>query len=329
MINVVSKAFLRDVRAIHEDAHSGAAKIAENCLLALKQECTTSSSQLNRATLKELILLLLDTHPMATIENALLPVYISLDKLISTKNYRKRDPKPAIDMIFAARREQLRIGEKRTQETLVESLKGVKSLLTFSHSSTVLNSLLKLAKKSLTNKEIYVLESRPLKEGERSVHSLINAGFNNVNLGIDFAVNEFSQYAEVAVLGADTVHSDGRVLNKIGSATIAKLFTEMDKKVIVAASMSKICLRSKLEKDEGWKQNIPHRNPIEITKMKHPNLTIWNKYFEIIPPKLISLLILDNHKFKDPIKPKLSTFLEHSNLIEQINILRGSWNNSD
>ncbi|MHA1542512.1 MAG: hypothetical protein ACTSQH_06025 [Candidatus Hodarchaeales archaeon] len=131
---MISKTFLRDVKAIHEDTHSGAAKIAQNCLIVLKQECSTSSSQLNRTSLKELIQLLLDTHPMATIENALLPIYISLDKLINSNNFGKKDPKPAIDIIFAARREQLRIGEKYTQETLKDSLENVDSLLTFSHS---------------------------------------------------------------------------------------------------------------------------------------------------------------------------------------------------
>ena len=171
-MDMVSKTFLRDVKAIHEDTHSGAAKIAQNCLIVLKQECSTSSSQLNRTSLKELIQLLLDTHPMATIENALLPIYISIDKLINSKNFGKKDPKPAIDIIFAARREQLRIGEKYTQETLKDSLKDVDSLLTFSHSSTVINSLLELAKEGLTKKKIFILESRPLKEGERSARIL-------------------------------------------------------------------------------------------------------------------------------------------------------------
>jgi len=326
---MISKTFLRDVKKIHEDTHSGAAKIAQSCLIALKQECLVSSSQLNKSFLKELIQLLLDTHPMATIGNALLPIYISLDKLFCSENFGKRDPKPAIEIIFATRREQLRIGEIYTQETLIDTLKGVKSLLTFSHSSTVINALLELAKEGLTDKEIFILESRPLKEGERSARTLANVGFKNVHLGIDFAVNEFSKHAEVAVLGADMIHMDGRVLNKIGSTTIAKIFHETGKEVIVAASMSKICMRSKFEKDEGWIPSIPQRNPREITRIKHPNLTVWNKYFEIIPPKLISLLILDKHRFYKPIEVQLKEFIEQSKLTEQIDILLNSWKSCD
>ncbi|MHA1207496.1 MAG: hypothetical protein ACTSSO_08015 [Candidatus Hodarchaeales archaeon] len=326
---MISKTFLRDVRIIHEDTRSGAAKIAQNCLIALKQECLVSGSQLNRRLLKELIQLLLDTHPMATIENALLPIFISLDKHINSDTYKKRDPKPVIEMIFAARREQLRIGEKYTRETLIDTLKDVDSLLTFSHSSTVINALLELAKDGLTDKSIYILESRPLKEGERSARTLANVGYKNVYLGIDFAVNEFSEQAEVAVMGADMIHMDGRVLNKIGSTTIAKLFHEMRKEVIIAASMSKICMRSKFEEDQDWIPSIPQRNPKEITRFNHPNLTIWNKYFEIIPPELVSLLILDKHKFYKPIEAQLKEFIEQSKLTDQIDILLRSWKTCD
>ncbi|MHA1211906.1 MAG: hypothetical protein ACTSSH_05540 [Candidatus Heimdallarchaeota archaeon] len=326
---MISNTFLRDVKTIHNDTHSGAAKIAQSCLIALKQECLVSSSQLSLPFLKKLIQTLLDTHPMATIGNALLPIFISLDKLINSENFGKRDPKPAIEIIFAARREQLRIGEKYTQETLKDTLKDVNSLLTFSHSSTVINALLELANEGLTDKEIYILESRPLKEGERSARILANVGFKNVNLGIDFAVNEFCKHSEIAVLGADMIHMDGRVLNKVGSTTIANMFHEVGKEVIVAASMSKICLRSKFEEDQGWIPNIPQRNPREITRIKHPNLTIWNKYFEVIPSKLVSLLILDKHKFKKPIEIQLKEFIEQSKLTDQIEILLSSWTTCD
>jgi len=168
-----------------------------------------------------------------------------------------------------------------------------------------------------------------LKEGEKSARILANAGFKNVHLGIDFAVNEFSQYAEAAVLGADMIHMDGRILNKIGSTTIAKIFNEMNKKVIVAASMSKICLRSKFEEDQGWMPDIPQRKPREVTRIKHPNLTIWNKYFEIIPPKLVSLLILDKNKFYKPIEVQLEEFIEQSKLLDQVEILLQSWKACD
>ncbi|MHA2096652.1 MAG: hypothetical protein ACW98F_18710, partial [Candidatus Hodarchaeales archaeon] len=180
-----------------------------------------------------------------------------------------------------------------------------------------------------TDKVIYILESRPLKEGERTAYSLANAGYKNVVLGIDLAIHEFAQRAEAAVFGADMIRVSGQVLNKIGSVTIAKLFRDLGKEVIVAASMAKICLRGIIEKDHGWHPVIPQRNPKEISNIIHPNLTAWNKYFEVVSPKLITLLIMDKQEFKTPIEKDLPNFIETSSLADQIDKLRKIWNKVD
>ena len=149
---MLSKSFLKDVELIRNDTHSGAAKIAEDCLIALKQECLSATDKLGQSFLKTAIQLLLDTHPMATIENALLPIYIRLVQLIDGKHLQMGDPNLTIEMVFAARREQLRIGEKDTQDNLTDVLKKYDSILTFSHSSTVTKALLKLANEGFTRK---------------------------------------------------------------------------------------------------------------------------------------------------------------------------------
>ncbi len=328
-IKVLSKTFLKDVETIHNDTHSGAAKIAENCLIALKQECLISSRTLSRSFLKTAIQLLLDTHPMATIENALLPVFVRLVQLLDSHRLENGDSKPAIEMIFATRREQLRIGEKQTQKTLVKVLRQFPSILTFSHSSTVIKALLQLAREGDTDKDIFILESRPLKEGERTAYTLANAGFKNVIIGIDLAIHEFAQRAEAAVFGADMIRDNGQILNKIGSVTIAKMFCDQGKEVIVAASMAKICLRGIIEKDHGWHPVIPQRNPKEVSHIIHPNLSTWNKYFEVVSPKLITLLIMDQEEFRTPIEQHLPKFIETSALADQIDKLRKIWNNVD
>jgi translation initiation factor 2B subunit (eIF-2B alpha/beta/delta family) len=326
---VLSKSFLKDVELIRNDTRSGAAKIAENCLIALKQECIAATNKLSQSFLKTAIQLLLDTHPMATIENALLPIYVRLVQLMNGHQLEKGDPNLTIEMIFATRREQLRIGEKDTQENLMEILKTYDSILTFSHSSTITTALLKLAKAGFTEKKIYLLESRPLNEGNRTAHTLANAGFKNVWIGIDFAINEFAKKAQVAVFGADMIHINGQIINKIGSATIANLFQLLDKDVIVAASMSKICLRGIINQDKDWHPNIPQHNPKEVTNIIHPNLKIWNKYFEVIKPVAISLLIMDKYKFRKPIEEELLEFVNNSPLSTQIEVLRTIWNDTD
>ncbi len=331
-VNMLSKSFLKEVETIHKDTNSGAAKIAEKCLTALKRECLRFENLRDKQILKTAIKLLLDTHPMATIESALFPVYSRLTRLTTPSNFEDEDPKAVIELIFATRLEQMRIGEKNTINTLVNTIKDKKSLLTFSHSSTVITALLQLAGEGYMDKEIYVLESRPLKEGERTAYSLANAGFKKTHLGIDFAVNEFSEKAEIAVLGADMIHN-GLVLNKIGSATIAKLFQMQSKEVIVAASPSKICLQALIDPDQDmdhpWLPTIPHRNVKEITKISSPNLVIWNKYFEIIKPEWISSLIMDCNQFFPPISNGLSEFLEKSTILFEVKQIKETWHDVD
>lgn len=323
---MLSKFFLKEVESIHNDTQSGAAEIAVKCLNVLKNECLRLNTKLDRTTLRMAIQLLLDTHPMATIENALLPVFLRLIHLIEPDGIQNGDPETAIELPFATRREQMRIAELNTVEKLTKVLQEKQSILTFSHSSTITKALLKLAKDGFCDKEIFVLESRPLKEGERTAILLANSGFKKVHLGIDFTIDEFSQRAEMVILGADTIYPSGQVLNKIGSATIAKLFHMASKEVIIAASPSKICLRTIIGKNQKWNVRIPNRNPKEISSFSAPNLEIWNKYFEIIQPDYISSLIIDSYQIYSPISEQILRFLETNQLFEQIRSFEEIWN---
>ncbi|MHA1214134.1 MAG: hypothetical protein ACTSPG_02490 [Candidatus Hodarchaeales archaeon] len=324
---MLSKTFLKNVETIYNDTQSGASQIALDCLNTLKQECIRLNTVLNESILKTAIQLLLDTHPMATIENALLSVYIRLIDLINSGGIQSEG---SIEMIFATRKEQMRMGELNTVKTLSKELEDKKSILTFTHSSTVINSLLLLAKEGYTDKKIYILESRPLKEGERTAYTLANAGYEEVNLGIDFALNDFANLAEVTVMGADMIQNTGFMLNKIGSSTIAKIFHDLSKEVIVGASLSKICLLGIINEKKIRTLVIPHRNPKEVSSINHPNLKIWNRYFEKINLDLISTLIMDNYRFTAPISEHLTEFVLKNPLFSsQLKILRKLWEKAD
>jgi translation initiation factor 2B subunit (eIF-2B alpha/beta/delta family) len=273
--------------------------------------------------------MLLDTHPMATIENALLPIYVRMNQIIYTEGSQNGDPRATIEMIFNTHREKMRIGEKNTIRSLLTVLKDKKSILTLSYSSTVIKTLLQLSREGYRDKEVFILESRPLREGERTAQTLAMSGFKT-HLGIDFAIAEFANKAELAVLGADMIYQNGQILNKMGSATVAELFSARSKEVIVTASLSKICLRGIIDPDHRWHPVISHRNPKEITTVTNPNLIVWNKYFEVIQPKYISTLIMDQFLFHAPIEIQLEEFLRNDKTLSaQVNALRESWYDVD
>ena len=87
--------------------------IAEMCLSTLKRECLQLNKKLNRSLLKTAIQLLLDTHPFSSIENALLPIFVKLVRLIESGRIQDRDHRASVELIFATRREQMRIVEER------------------------------------------------------------------------------------------------------------------------------------------------------------------------------------------------------------------------
>lgn len=324
---MLSNSFVKDVDKIRRDTASGAAKIAEDSLQALKRECIRLPElSLNQSLLKTAIQMLLHTHPMATIENALLPVYLRFTKIFRSNGSSKT--RASVELVFNTHIDQLRQGEKRTINTLATVLKPISKLLTFSHSSTVTKALLQLASSGHRNKDIYVLESRPLKEGERTARTLANAGFN-VTFGIDFAINEFAQQATTAVLGCDTINThNGNILNKLGSATIAQVFHAQAKDVIVAGSFSKVCLTGLLfAHDLTWDLPINDRNPKEVSSIEPShNLNVWNKYFETIPPEVVSMLVIDNFQIPSPITDHITTYIEENySVISHIDELRKVW----
>jgi translation initiation factor 2B subunit (eIF-2B alpha/beta/delta family) len=137
-------------------------------------------------------------------------------------------------------------------------------------------------------------------------------------------VKKFVDKSDLALLGADTIYPDGRILNKIGSATIAKLCHFKSKEVTVAASSSKISLKSMRDNvnNDIPKIIIPDRNPKEISTHSDRKVTIWNKYFELVNPKFISTLIMNENCFSSPITNGLKEFIKRKNLALLANPLR-------
>jgi translation initiation factor 2B subunit (eIF-2B alpha/beta/delta family) len=217
---LLSEKFLKEVNLLHKDTQSGAAQIADKSLVIMQKECILAGDGLNLKILKKATQLLLDTHPMASLENALFPICVQLKQNIKNREIMNDNFPQLINSVFKSHRDQLKIFEERTIETLYNHIKTKKSILTFSYSDTIISTMNKLSENGYCDKEIYILESRPLKEGEKTAILLSEIGFSKIHLGIDFAVKKFVDKSDLALLGADTIYPDGRILNKIGSINL-------------------------------------------------------------------------------------------------------------
>ena len=108
----------------------------------------------------------------------------------------------------------------------VAILPEVGHVLTHSYSSTVLRAL-ELGMKSRKQFEVYVTESYPGMEGKNLAKALVSLGVP-VKLVADSAAGSVIPDADVVLVGADSVLTDGSLLHKVGTESIAAAAKERD-----------------------------------------------------------------------------------------------------
>jgi len=109
-------------------------------------------------------------------------------------------------------------------------------ILTHSYSSTVKRAIQQCSNREL---HVYVTESGPAFEGKALVRDLMELGFNSTVLA-DTATQAFPLKFDAVVLGADSVLTDGSIINKAGTADIALTARQSLIPVYVVAERSKL-----------------------------------------------------------------------------------------
>ena len=171
-----------------------------------------------------------------------------------------------------------------------EKLKGPTSILTMSRSSTVIASL-KYAHKQHKLSHLFVMESRPVNEGVRTIRDCSEAGIRST-LVIDAAMSEALRRADCVVLGADSVSSDGFLLNKTGSNALAVCAREMDVPLYV------LCDSLKFSPQTREHVTIEDRPASEVIERgESDTFAVWNRYFEWVPIQFIAAFITERGVF--------------------------------
>lgn len=123
-------------------------------------------------------------------------------------------------------------------------LRDAEVVLTHCHSSTVV-AVLAAAHKENPALEAIATETRPFRQGLRTVAALRQAGLETA-LIVDSAVEHVlaTRDIDAVLVGADTVARDGSLFNKIGTAGVAALAQAHDVPVYSAAGLHKFSLRA-------------------------------------------------------------------------------------
>jgi translation initiation factor 2B subunit (eIF-2B alpha/beta/delta family) len=176
--------------------------------------------------------------------------------------------------------------QERINEEIFKLIKNNDIIFTHCHASSVINALIH-CKKMGKHFEVYNTETRPLYQGRKTSKELRRAGIKVtmfVDAGALIALSKTQDHkkADIILLGADAITKKG-VINKIGSGMYAELAKLHKIPFYIVTNSLKYTNKSiKIEqrnKDEVWK-NIDNKN-----------IKIINPAFELIPKKLITMII--------------------------------------
>lgn len=158
------------------------------------------------------------------------------------------------------------------------------SLVVTHSNSTAVRMALRRAVAAGRRFEVVCSESRPMREGITLARYLADAGIR-VHLVADAALPQWTEKADLVLVGADAVGMNG-VANKIGTHPLVRASRDAGVPAFVLADSHK-WLAPRLQL--FWRvREEPSR---ELTSMRHPNLCVHNRYFDLTPHGLFAGLV--------------------------------------
>ena len=158
---------------------------------------------------------------------------------------------------------------------------------THCHSSTVTRTLAK-AKEDGKTFSVICTETRPAFQGRITAREMVELGIETIFI-VDSAARSYIGDVDLVVVGADAITSEGNVVNKIGSSSIAVLAREARKPFYVVSEL----LKFDPETLGGEYEKIEHRNPAEIWSEAPPKLSVRNPAFDVTPSRYIDGIICE------------------------------------
>ncbi|WP_019176105.1 ribose 1,5-bisphosphate isomerase [Methanomassiliicoccus luminyensis] len=138
--------------------------------------------------------------------------------------------------------------------------------------------------------KVYATESRPWRQGLLTVRDLAAAGVPST-LIIDSAVRWIMKDIDVVVVGADTVCSNGALINKVGTSQVALAAREARVPFIVCAETYKFSPKTM----HGELVEIEERDASEVIdpKLLPEGVGVRNPVFDATPPELIDSIVTE------------------------------------
>ena len=158
-------------------------------------------------------------------------------------------------------------------------------VFTHCHSSTILE-ILKQAKKQGKRFEVHNTETRPLYQGRITAKEIAKLDIPVTHF-VDAAARFALKKADLMLIGADAITTEGKVINKIGSELYAEIANKYDIPVYACTDSWKF----DTETIFGYEEEIEKRKGNEIWENPPKGVTVNNFAFEKVSPNLIMGII--------------------------------------
>jgi ribose 1,5-bisphosphate isomerase len=124
--------------------------------------------------------------------------------------------------------------------------------------------------------EVICTETRPVFQGKITAKEMLELGLKTTFI-IDSAARFFMNQVDLAIVGADAITSEGNVINKIGTSTVALVAHEARTPFYVVSELLKFDPATMY----GDYEKIEERSPDEIWKDAPNELFIRNPAFDV------------------------------------------------
>lgn len=264
------------------DNQSGASELIDKAINIIKNQLNVIPNE--SVEINEIIMEL--SRKLIACRPSMAPLINTVGYILNNdlKSLTKNSVLKNIKQFFVDKSDRKKRLEDVYQNFITNTHKTDFKIMLISYSSTIINLLTKLEGYNI---ELYILESRPLLEGNKTAEFLSSTF--KTHIIIDAAMGKFIDKIDLVLVGIDSILRDGSIINKIGTFPLAVLARERGIGIYAVGDSFKYNLKSHY----GVNVDIEPK-PIEEVSNKltsSNNLIIHNYYFDITPSEYITGII--------------------------------------
>lgn len=265
----------------------GAAEIGRKASLALKlyaEREFVSDREEYISKLRRFGKRALSTRPTAvTLWSAITRTLRDIEKARSSKDVLELVKQNSDRFLRSSYRAVEQIAEMAARRVPKDSI-----VMTHCNSSAAVAAIVKAHEQGKV-RMVYATESRPKLQGRITVRQLAEKKVP-VTYIVDSAMRYYMKDVDIVIVGADTIASNGAVINKIGTSQLALIAHERRVPFLVCAESYKFSPQTV----HGSLVTIEERNPSEVLDRKEfPGVRIANPVFDATPAEYIDAIVTE------------------------------------